>query len=97
MSLLFFIESRPLSGIPKMGDRWMPDDSFDQEEGGFTERDFVRRYYSSEATVPSVSEEGQTFRRVNQEAPPGAARPGGRRNKFMRTLIRRHLVSSAPK
>ena len=75
----------------------MPQQMFDQEEGGFTftDDDFERRYYSPEAEVPSAPGSGNPPRPVDQQAKTGAARPGGSRNRFMRTLLRRRLASSA--
>jgi len=52
----------------------MPQQMFDQEEGGFTftDDDFERRYYSPEAEVPSAPGSGNPSRPVDQEAKTGA-------------------------
>jgi hypothetical protein len=57
----------------------------------FSDEDFERRY-SPEQDIPSRSGTGQPRAATQQTLPLGA--PAGRsRNRFMRTLIRRRLLS----
>ncbi len=75
----------------------MSEPTFDQEEGGFTltDEDFERRYYSPEENIPAASGSGASGGAVKPQGIPSAARPSGSRNRFMRTLLRRRLASSA--
>jgi hypothetical protein len=73
----------------------MTDEVAGHAEGGFTDEDFERRYYSPEATVPSAAGSGNPGHSGNRSANPGAARKGGGRNKFMRALLRRRMAASA--
>jgi hypothetical protein len=79
----------------KGGIAHMSEKMLEQEEGGFTftDKDFERRYYSSETTIPGAPRSGGSSLPVSQQATPSAGKVGSR-NKFMRTLLRRRLASS---
>jgi hypothetical protein len=68
-----------------------------QEDGGFTftDEDFERRY-SFEEDVHSGTGAGNSPRPANQQAGLNGGPVGRSRNKFMRTLLRRRFLSSAP-
>jgi len=56
----------------------------------FSDEDFERRY-SPESAAPSASQAGTGSR----AGPPSAAPVARSRNRFMRTLLRRRMSSSA--
>jgi hypothetical protein len=68
----------------------------EQEDAGFTfsEADFDRRY-STDEDAPSASATGHPSHSPNPRAQPPAAPIGRSRNRFMRTLLRRRMSSSA--
>ena len=59
----------------------------------FSDEDFERRY-SPEQDIPSASGTGHP-RAATQQTLPLGTRMGHSRNRFMRTLLRRRLLSGA--
>jgi hypothetical protein len=74
----------------------MSESAFDQEDGGFTftDKDFERRYYSSQKNI-STSGAGGAEGRLKAQAIHDGAQARRTPNKFMRTLLRRRLASAA--
>ena len=74
----------------------MAESIFDEDEGGFTfsDADFERRYYSSEQNIRPTSGSVRAVPVANSQVAAGGARGRGSRNRFMRTLIRRRLLSA---
>lgn len=60
----------------------------------FSDEDFERRY-SPDAAASSEPGPSPLSNPVGQQGQPLASRTGRSRNRFMRTLIRRRLASSA--